>query len=148
MKTYNVKPVTAKKPADSKEWAIAEFYGIARSAHDSKAYNTNSDVETGNKNISVKSDGFTLMSANFTKGATDFDEIWTYYRKTVHSDTFAYVTNDYTVYEMNIDEFEMFVYAFCGLQAESQKNGGGLKIRCKHESKKMIQWLDKRTGVA
>lgn len=49
---------------------------------------------------------------------------------------------------MNIDEFEMFVYAFCGLQTESQKNGGGLKIRCKHESKKMIQWLDKRTGVA
>ena len=48
---------------------------------------------------------------------------------------------------MNIDEFESFVYMFGYMAKESDKNGGGWKIRCKHESKKMVRWLSERVAA-
>ena len=144
MTRYNLNRVNADKIADAKEWSVALHYGITRVAHDSKPYNVASDVETGKKNISVKSSKFTLMSGSFCKGLSTMDEIWTLYENTTHSDTFAYVTEDFSAYEMNIEEFKTFVYTFCTVQRECAKNGGACKIRCRAETKKMVEWLQAR----
>lgn len=141
---YNLNRVEANKIADAKEWSVARHYGITRTAHDSKPYNVASDVETGDKNISVKSSKFTLMSGSFCKGLSTMDEIWTLYETTTHSDTVAYVTEDFDAYEMTITEFKVFVYTFCSVQKESAKNGGTCKIRCRAETKKMVEWLQAR----
>ena len=43
---------------------------------------------------------------------------------------------------MNINEFEQFVYMFGRTERESEKNGGAMKIRCRKESRKMVEWLN------
>lgn len=129
------------KPADRAEWSLANHYQISRNAHDSQRFDKASDVETSTKNISVKTSHFTLMAGSLCNGLTDFDSIWNLYETTTHSNVFAYITADFTVYEMNIDEFKCFVYTFCNLEKESAKNGGALKIRCRKESGKMLKWL-------
>lgn len=142
MTTYFAPHVTAKKKADAKEWAVAAHYNIERIKHDSEDCLRNSDVVSGEKNISVKSAHFSLLSATMTKGMTSFDEIWRFYIDNTHSNTWAYVTEDFQVFEMNKAEFETFVYKFCALDRESSKNGGGVKIRCKSESKALLKWLE------
>ena len=133
--------IAAAHIADAKEWAVAALMGITRTTHDSKAYDKDSDVVAGNMRISVKSSAFTLMAGSLCNGLTSFDAIWNLYAANVHSNTFAYVTADFTAYMMNLDEFKSFVYAFCRLERESEKNGGAYKIRCRKESKKMLAWL-------
>lgn len=95
--------------------------------------------------MSVKAGGFTLASGSINMGDT-FDEKWQDFRNRVVSKEFAFVTHDMVAYIMNIDEFESFVYAWCKLERESEKNGGGMKIRCKKESQKMIDWLQSRVA--
>ena len=143
MLCYKTKPIDAKTAGDAREWAVCIHYNVERSAHNSESYDKNSDLNTADgKHISIKSNAFTLMSGSLCNGLTDFDSIWNLYEKNVHSDTFAYVTADFTVYEMNLNEFKNFVYSFCGLERESEKNGGAMKIRCKKESKKMLRWFN------
>lgn len=144
MTTYFAPRMTAAKKADAKEWAVAATYNITRVKHDSKSCATDSDVVAGNKRISVKSARFSLLSASLCAGMTEFDEIWNHFVEIDNANTYAYVTEEFKVYEMNLDEFKAFVYRFCGLDRESSKNGGGVKIRCKHESKIMLQWLEER----
>ena len=144
MTTYFAPHITATKKADAKEWAVAATYNITRVKHDSKSCATDSDVVAGNKRISVKSARFSLLSASLCVGMTEFDEIWNHFVEIDNANTYAYVTEEFKVYEMNLDEFKAFVYRFCGLDRESSKNGGGVKIRCKHESKAMLQWLEER----
>ena len=144
MKTYNLIPVEAKKPADAKEWAVCRYYGIERVSHDSKPYNVASDVDLGEKRISVKSEKFTLMAGSLCNGYTDFDDIWNWYEATTHSNCATYVTKDFKAYEMTIPEFKQFVYQFCTVQKESQKNGGTSKIRCRTETKALLDWLESR----
>ena len=134
-------PYTTKNKGDYAEWSVLYTYGIERQAHDSASYDVGSDMCVGNTYASIKSDRFTLMSGGLCEGRDTFDGIWELYESKVHSNTFIYVTADLTAYIMNIEEFKRFVYAFCYAEKESQKNGGALKIRCKHESKKMIAWL-------
>ena len=98
------------------EWAVCAHYGVERSTHDNSSYDKNSDLNVGDKHISIKSNGFTLMSGSLCEGLTDFDEIWNLYERKTHSNTFAYMTSDSTVYEMNLVEFKSFVYNFCGLE--------------------------------
>ena len=95
--------------------------------------------------ISVKSSRFTLVSAARVYGET-FDEIWNEYARRVHSKWFCYATATGEAYFMNLEEFESFVRAFCTVERESSKNGGGLKIRCKKESKAMLTWLSAAQG--
>lgn len=95
--------------------------------------------------MSVKSSGFTLASAKVNKGET-FDEKWADFSKRVHSTCFAYVSHDMVAYVMTKREFKKFVYAFCNLDHESEKNGGGLKIKCRNESKKMVAWLESQVA--
>lgn len=146
MNAYSLPHTTtaAKNTGDAKEWALASFYHIERTAHDWALYDRASDIEVGERHISVKSNGFTLMSGNLCEGLEDFDSIWALYKSRVHSNCFVYVTNDYIAYEMTIEEFEEFVFTFCRTERESEKNGGAVKIRCRHESKKMVRWLAAR----
>lgn len=133
---------TIKNKGILREWALAAYYGIDRTTHDHVRYDQGSDISVNGKDISIKSDRFTLMSGNLCNGIKTFDGIWNLYRQNVHSNTFAYVTADMVVYEMDIEEFQQFVFRFCSLQKESEKNGGGMKIRARHESKTMLAWLD------
>lgn len=138
----NAYKVNAKKAYDSKEFTVCNYIGIERCKHDSQAYNKASDADNGKMAISVKSDGFSLMAGSLCAGLTDFNSIWNLFEANVHSDSFWYVTNDFQAYAMSIVEFKEFVYNFCGLAKESAKNGGTVKIRARHESKKMVAWLD------
>ena len=129
MTTANLPRVSAKNEGDAREWSVCAFMGVKRTIHDSKAYDRDSDVVAGDMRVSVKSSAFTLMSGALCNGLDTFDSIWNLYAERVHSNTFAYVTKDYTMYMMTLAEFKQFVYRFCKLERESEKNGGALKIR-------------------
>ena len=92
--------------------------------------------------MSVKSSKFSLMNGNACI-YQDFDGIVEEFFSRVKSRQFAYVTNDMVAYVMNIEQFRQFVYMFCGLERESQKNGGRYKVKMRAESKKTIAWLEK-----
>ena len=131
----------ARNAGIAREHDLCAYMGVKRVTHDSIDYRTSSDICARGMNISVKASAFTLMSGSMCEGIEDFDGIWTLYKSTTHSDTFAYITEDYMVYLMNIAEFERFVYMFCRTERESDKNGGQMKIRCRKESQKMRGWL-------
>lgn len=145
MTTYTIAHTsTAHNAGIAREHDLCAYMGIERQHHDSTDYRKNSDICAFGMRISVKASAFTLMSGNMCEGREDFDGIWTLYKSTTHSDTFAYVTADYQVYMMNISEFEEFVYMFCYTERESAKNGGTVKIRCRKETRKMVEWLAAR----
>lgn len=54
---------------------------------------------------------------------------------------YIYGTLDGTAYIMSRQEYENFIAIFGTLTRESEKNGGGEKIRLGHETKKMREWL-------
>lgn len=141
MTTYTIERIEHKNAGIAREWALCHYYNVERTAHDSLAYDKGSDLDAAGKHISIKASAFTLMSGNLCEGRDTFDGIWNLYEARVHSDTFAYVTADFVVYEMSLAEFKMFVYTFAHTERESEKNGGALKIRLRKESGKMIQWL-------
>lgn len=144
MKCYKISRPTAAAPKNAgivREWAMCAYHMVERTAHDAQPYDKASDLEAAGKRFSIKASAFTLMSGNLCEGIEDFDGIWNLYESRVHSDTFAYITADFTVYEMTISEFKRFVYTFCHTERESEKNGGAMKIRCRKESGKMLKWL-------
>lgn len=106
--------------------------------HDHVPFYADSDIPEAN--MSVKSSGFTLASAKVNHGET-FEEKLDDFVKRVHSDKFAYVTEDFVAYVMTLDEFIKFIRLFCYLDRESTRNGGGYKIKCRKETKKMRAWL-------
>ena len=137
-------PTTISRNAgDNREWSVCSYVGAPRAKHDSSDYRKSSDIVLGERHISVKSSAFTLMSGNMCEGISDFDGIWNLYERNTHSNEFAYVTEDFTAYFMSLAEFKKFVYACCRVERESEKNGGQMKIRCRKESKKMVEWLAK-----
>lgn len=143
MKTTTLTPCfDSRNAGDNREWALCNAYGLPRTTHDSKPYHIASDLEIGKLKISIKASGFSLMASTLCEGYETFDEIWNLYESKVHSNTFAYVTEDFTCYLMNLAEFKKFVYAFGYLDRDSIKNGGKYKIRCRKESKKMLAWLE------
>ena len=141
MTTYTIEHISHKNAGIAREWALCRHYMVERTAHDSLAYDKGSDLDADGKHISIKASAFTLMSGALCEGLEDFDSIWNLYESRVHSDTFAYITADFTVYEMNITEFKQFVYMFAHTERESEKNGGQVKIRLRKESAKMLKWL-------
>ena len=147
MTTYGFTPATTpKNHGIAVEWGICSHYGITRVSHDRTAYDKDSDVNVGDKHMSVKSAKFSLMSGPLCEGRTTFDGIWELYASKVHSNTFVYGTQDGRAFEMNLEEFKEFVYSFCSLDRESKKNGGLVKIKCREESKKMLRWLEERAA--
>lgn len=144
MLTYTIDRIDHKNAGIAREWALCKHYNINRTSHDNLPYDKGSDLDTASKHISIKASGFTLMSGSLCEGRESFDGIWSLYESRVHSDTFAYVTNDYTVYEMSLAEFKRFVYTFAVTARDSEKNGGHIKIRMHKESKKMLNWLSEQ----
>lgn len=108
-----------------------------------KAYDLRFDVASDipEYHMSVKSDHATLVSGSHMVGDTFASQLKEYFERTA-STSFAYVTNEGVAYIMNAREFEQFIVAFGSWEKESEKNGGGHKIRIKHESKKMLRWLN------
>lgn len=149
MKSFTINHISpAKNKGIAREHDLCAYMGIERSHHDSGAYDKGSDIELGEMLISVKASGFTLISGKYAtdNGLTTYEEIMDFYMATTHSNLWAYVTADYKVYMMNRSEFIAFCANFCGTEKESAKNGGGLKIRCKKESGKMLEWLEAHIG--
>ena len=141
MTVYQISPIENANLGIARERALCAHYNIMRTKHDSLAYDKGSDLDVGDKHISIKASGFSLMSGSLCEGKTTFAEIWDLYQSRVHSNIFAYITMDYTVYEMNINEFKEFVFTFGRLCKESSSHGGQLKIRCIKESGKARKWL-------
>lgn len=106
--------------------------------HDHVPFFKDSDIPE--YHMSVKSSGFTLASAKVNHGNT-FDEKLDDFATRVVSDKFAYVTKDFIAYVMTLPEFVEFVKLFCYWNRESTQNGGGYKIKCRNETKKMRAWL-------
>ena len=57
---------------------------------------------------------------------------------------FVYITKDLTAYIMTAPLWLVFCKTFGTITTESPKNGGGKKIRLKHETPKMLEWLATR----
>ena len=106
--------------------------------HDHVPFDKDSDIPE--YNMSVKSSGFTLASAKVNHGATFEEKVKDFFAR-VHSTVFAYVALDMTAYIMDKKTFERFICEFGYLDKESTKNGGGTKVKCLKESKRMIEWL-------
>lgn len=148
MTSYSIKAINPDRKdgkkitqGDIREWSLCDYYGVKRTTHDSKAYDKDSDLNVNDLHISIKASGFSLMSGKLCEGREDFDGIWALFESRVHSNRFAYITKDFTVYEMDIHEFKKFVYTFCYINRESTQNGGRKKIKALSESKKMCKWL-------
>lgn len=147
MKTFQISHISpAKNKGIAREHDLCAHMGIDRTHHDSGAYDRGSDIELGDMLISVKASGFTLMSGSLCEGRESYADIWDLYMERTHSNLWAYITADYQVYMMNRSEFTAFCETFCYVEKESQKNGGGMKIRCRKETKKMLGWLAAHIG--
>ena len=103
------------------------------------------DSDIPEYSMSVKSSGFTLASGKVNMGET-FDEKLADFFGRVHSDKFAYVTVSMVAYIMDRNEFEQFLRTFGYMDRDSQKNGGLLKVKCRKESKKMLNWFEARVA--
>ena len=132
---------TATNAGIAREHDYCASLGINRTKHDSNDYRTTSDIVIGNHHISVKSSGFTLMTGTLCNGAETLEDIWNVYEQTTDATEVAYITSENIAYTMNIKEFKTFVMTFCRTERDSKKNGGKMKVRCRHESEKMRQWL-------
>lgn len=58
------------------------------------------------------------------------------------ADKYLFITLSLTAYEMNKQEYKEFIKLFGSQGRASSKNGGGLVLRIKPESKKMIEYLE------
>ena len=143
-KIANIPNVSTKKNAgDRAEENFDYMLNGYISGKDSVGYDRGSDVTHNGIGYSVKSSHFTLASAKLLIG-DDMTAKLDFYFATVHSTKVAYVSKDSNAYVMNMVEFREFLEVFGSLEKESEKNGGGLKVRCKAETKKMIEWLEVR----
>jgi hypothetical protein len=111
------------------------------SGKDSKAFDIASDVTHMDVGYSVKSDHFTLVSANLVGGSNMAEMLDEYFAR-VHSTRWAYIGRNDVAYVMDKTEFRNFIETFGTMERESTKNGGGMKVRCRAESKKMLNWLN------
>lgn len=123
------------------EQCVAYTYTHEVRQHDNVPYDKGSDIPE--YHISVKSSAFSLASAKLIKGETVAEQL-AYYIEHTASKKILYVTENYDGYEMDLTEFAEFVMMFCYMTRESSKSGGGLKVRARKESKKMLEWLAAR----
>lgn len=136
IKMILAKVSTARKQADRKEddfrYAVT---GNATHKHDNVPFQCGADV----LDYSIKTSHASLPST--LSGDTIEDKIADMFqRDTAHK--YVYISNDNTAYIMNKIEFQNFVLAFGRLERDSQKNGGGLKVRLLRESTRMLAWLN------
>lgn len=134
---------------DNKEWAVCALMGHMRTRHDASRFDCASDVDAGDMQISVKSGRFTLFSGKiaYDNGIADnVDAHLAFYMANTHSNVWAYVCNDNTVFFMDADEFTAFVRNFCKMEPESAKNKGYMKARLGRQNKRYRAWLESLCG--
>jgi hypothetical protein len=141
--TITAQVSTKKNAGERKEENLDYMLTGSVQGKDSVAYDKGSDIMWNGVGVSAKSSHFTLMSAKLAKGETMAEQL-DFYFATVHSTVFAYITEKDDVYMMNAIEFREFLEVFCHMERESSKNGGGWKVRCRAESKKMLNWFEIR----
>lgn len=138
-----VKYIETYKNNAGKNWEIslAQHMGINRTKGDSVSCADGADISKNGLEISVKSARFTLMSGSLAKDCNGFDEIFQRYTEIDKSNCVVYMTKAGDGYMMSHEEFKEFVYRFCGLERESERNGRYWKIKARSESKAMLEWL-------
>ena len=146
MKHFKIENVALHQKAGiNKEWALSlHFLGYCPTKHDKTPWNVGSDIEP--LKMSVKSDRFSLTAGGQLRGQSKAEMLDDYFNR-VASKVFAYVTNDYEVYEMNATEFRAFLECFTYTECDSSKNGGKLKLRAYRENRndnEMLKWLEER----
>ena len=134
---------TYKNFGNHAEQALAYTLTGEMRKHDKVPFNVGSDIPE--YHMSVKSSGFSLASANINFGETKAEKIADYFAR-VASTHVAYVAQDMMAYVMDMVEFAEFLDNFTYLDRESEQNGGGLKVKCYKESKRMLKWLNERVG--
>jgi len=122
------------------EQSLRYALGGTMESGNSLAFDKGSDYEP--LHLSIKSESFTLASANVMRSKTFEGQVNEFFERTA-SKRFAYVANSLKVYNMTAREFRQFVNQFCSFSQESKKNGGGYKVRMRSESKAVIEWLEK-----
>lgn len=144
MKFYEIKKLEMyTNKGQNKEASLAYALCGEIRKHGNLPFNQGSDIPEFH--MSVKSAKASLCQGRFYKTeekATMLDEFF----NAVASNIFAFVTDDYKVYEMSKTEFRAFVEIFSGISRESAKNGGYRKIQIYAESKKMLEWLDSHSN--
>ena len=147
MKFYGYTPCvsTKRNNGDAREENFDYMLNGKITGKDSLPFDVASDVTHMGVGYSVKSDHFTLVSARLVSGDNMADILDQYFAR-VHSTLWAYITRDYAAYVMDMAEFREFLETFATLERESQKNGGGVKVRCRAESRKMLDWLTERVA--
>lgn len=97
-----------------------------------KADNIAHDKGADCLNYQIKSARATVCKGTDLKAYLDRDA----------STAYIYASNNGTAYIMSREEYESFVNAFGTITRESNKNGGAEKIRLKHETSAMVEWLE------
>lgn len=127
---------TAKKQADRKEDDFRyAMTGIVTHKHDSEEFSKGADV----LDYSVKTSHASLPST--LKGETIADKLNDMYKRD-YANKYVYISDNNDAYIMNKCEFTAFVTEFGRLERDSQKNGGGMKVRLLRESSRMLAWLN------
>ena len=127
---------TARKQADRKEDDFRyAMTGIATHKHDSVEFSKGADV----LDYSIKTSHASLPST--LKGETIADKLNDMYKRD-YANKYVYIIDNNDAYIMNKREFTAFVTEFGRLERDSQKNGGGMKVRLLRESSRMLAWLN------
>ena len=127
---------TARKQADRKEDDFRyAMTGIVTHKHDSVEFSKGADV----LDYSIKTSHASLPST--LKGETIADKLNDMYKRD-YANKYVYISDNNDAYIMNQCEFTAFVTEFGRLERDSQKNGGGMKVRLLRESSRMLAWLN------
>ena len=127
---------TARKQADRKEDDFRyAMTGIATNKHDSVEFSKGADV----LDYSIKTSHASLPST--LKGETIADKLNDMYKRD-YANKYVYISDNNDAYIMDKREFTAFVTEFGRLERDSQKNGGGMKVRLLRESSRMLAWLN------
>lgn len=127
---------TARKQADRKEDDFRyAMTGICTHKHDSVEFSKGADV----LDYSIKTSHASLPST--LKGETIADKLNDMYKRD-YANKYVYISDNNDAYIMDKCEFTAFVTEFGRLERDSQKNGGGMKVRLLRESSRMLAWLN------
>ena len=127
---------TARKQADRKEDDFRyAMTGICTHKHDSVEFSKGADV----LDYSIKTSHASLPST--LKGETIADKLNDMYKRDC-ANKYVYISDNNDAYIMDKREFTAFVTEFGRLERDSQKNGGGMKVRLLRESSRMLAWLN------
>lgn len=127
---------TARKQADRKEDDFRyAMTGICTHKHDSVEFSKGADV----LDYSIKTSHASLPST--LKGETIADKLNDMYKRD-YANKYVYISDNNNAYIMDKREFTAFVTEFGRLERDSQKNGGGMKVRLLRESSRMLAWLN------